>query len=690
MQARTRVTVVILFLAHLVLFTGSAHATEAFFQEGDYVESPDDLRSGGLLLRMQRGYVIATQLNTDIDIVASGLVSRVTVKQTFRNDGQQWVEGVYVFPLPEDAAVDHMRLYIGERFIEGDIKEKEQAEREYTAAKKAGKKASLVRQERANLFTTAVANIAPGETVVVEIEYQQTVHYEEGMFSLRFPLTMTPRYIPGVPTGDRVGSGWSPNTDQVNDASLITPPVVASSEHHKVTLSATINAGMPLEFVASRYHPIDVREQGDGYELSLRDQDVPMDQDLELMWRPKPSIAPRALVFSEVLDEQPHLLVMVMPPDDAAVASVSMPREMIFIIDTSGSMHGTSIEQARKALLLALSGLAPSDRFNVIQFNSVTHALFDKSVDASPQNLHHARSYVRNLQADGGTEMRPALQRALQSEFDDSYLRQVVFITDGSVGNEDALFNLIETELGAARLFTVGIGSAPNGWFMQKAAEAGRGSYTFISALHEVNEKMERLFRKLEQPQVTDIEVQWPRGLTVDAYPETVPDLYAGQPVIVKARLQQSIGKDDELIVTGKSAGGDWRASMNLRTGREDAGIATLWARARIAELEDRGRRGEDADAIRTAIVATALKHHLVSKHTSLVAVDKTPVRPTSESLESEQVPSLLPHGQNMQSIFGMTPTATSAPMLRLAGFLCLLLAMAAWLFGARHEHYEN
>ena len=409
-----------------------------------------------------------------------------------------------------------------------------------------------------------------------------------------------------------------------------------------------------------------------------------MDHDLEIMWRPRPSAAPRALVFAESHDGQPHVLLMLVPPTGGDTPAVSMPRELIFIVDTSGSMYGTSIEQARQALLLALDGLRPSDRFNLIQFNSVTDALFARSVDASTHNVQQARAYVRNLQADGGTEMRPALELALRSDFDDAYLRQVIFVTDGSVGNEDELFRLIESDLGAARLFTVGIGSAPNGWFMQKSAQAGRGSFTFISALHEVNEKMARLFRKLEQPQITNIDVQWPQGLTVDGYPHVVPDLYAGQPLIIKARLQQEPGKDDEVIISGDSVSGDWRAALSLRTDVESRGVANLWARARIADLEDRQRSGADVEATRAAIVNTALDHHLVSKHTSLVAVDKTPSRPASAAQGLDQVPNLLPHGQNHQAIMGFAATATAAPLQRLLGMLTLLLSMALIFTGRR------
>ena len=635
---------------------------------------------------MASGYVIATRLNTEIDITANGFVARTAVRQTFRNDGQQWVEGVYVFPLPDGAAVDRMKLHIGERFIEGEIREKEQAKKEYEAARKAGKKASLVNQQRANLFTTAVANIAPGEVITVEIEYQETLTYDEGVFSMRVPLTMTPRYIPGVPTGDRKGSGWAADTTQVADASLITPPVVTRSADHKVVLNASIDAGMSLEFVASRYHPVDVQISGDRHMLSFADQDVAMDHDLELVWRPVASVAPRAMTFTETKSGDEYLLLMLVPPESNNAAPIVLPRELIFVIDTSGSMHGTSIEQARKSLLLALDGLRPSDRFNIIQFNSVTHALFTQSVDASPRRVLDARRYVQQLQANGGTEMRPALEKALHSDYDDAWLRQIIFITDGSVGNEEELFKLIESDLATARLFTVGIGSAPNGWFMSKAAEAGRGTYTYISALHEVNEKMERLFRKLEQPQVTDIEVHWPRGVTAELYPQTVPDLYAGEPVIIRARLDKSPKAGQEVVITGSSVLGEWRAAMPLSAGEQSAGIAALWARAKIADLEDRRRRGEDPEMIRSAVVNTALTHHLVSKHTSLIAVDKTPARPMNESLNSEQIPSLLPHGQSMQAIMGIAATATSAPRQRMLGAILLLLAAITWLIGRRRH----
>jgi Ca-activated chloride channel family protein len=645
-------------------------------QISDAEVNPSQMGAGSLLLKMETGYIVATRMNTEIDATVSGLVARVSVKQEFRNTGSNWVEGVYVFPLPDTAAVDRLRMHIGERFIEGEIREKEQAKKEYEAAKLSGKKASLVEQERANLFTTSVANIGPGETVSVEIEYLETLNVDEGTFSLRFPLTLTPRYIPGTPLPGRVGSGWSPDTTEVRDASRVTPPQVSRSHDHKITFHAKLNAGVPLEFIASRYHPITVNRSDDLYDIDLSETGVPMDHDLELTWKPVSDSSPRAMMFTEVRDDEPHVLLMMLPPDDLSLPQQTMPRDLIFIIDTSGSMHGTSLDQAKRALIMALEGLTPVDEFNVIQFNSTTSTLFVNNVAASPGNIDVAKRYVAGLGANGGTEMRPALQKALSTPVSESHLRQIIFITDGSVGNEDALFTLIESQLGRARLFTVGIGSAPNSLFMRKAAEAGRGTFTFISALHEVNEKMGRLFRKLEHPQVTDISVEWPGGVIAETYPEIVPDLYAGEPIFVRARLSDEVRASDIVTVRGNSATGSWGADLPVTISEPSPGVAALWARAKIGDLMDGRRRGANEDEVRQAVVGIAMAHHLVSKYTSLIAVDKTPVRPQSANLDSEQVPNLMPYGQSVEAIFGFPATATGAGAYLASGLALIVLAL--------------
>jgi Ca-activated chloride channel family protein len=635
-----------------------------------------EVRSGTLLLKMQAGLVTATRTNTAVTMHISGLVARVSVRQEFHNQGDEWTEGVYVFPLPDEAAVDRMRLHIGERFIEGEIREKEQARKDYEQARSEGRKASLVEQERPNLFTTSVANIAPGERVVVEIEYLEDLRYDGGTFTIRFPMTLTPRYIPGSPVPDREGSGWSEDTTRVNDASRITPPHVTGSEEHRISLEALIDAGMPLEIVASRYHPVDVSEDNGRYTVTLADDAVPLDHDFELVWRPVPSAAPRAMLFSETIAGQPHYLLMVVPPDTANEVPVSMPRELIFVVDTSGSMHGASIAQAKQALGRALDGLAAGDRFNIIDFNSSTRALYHQGVPADAANIAHARRFVERLEANGGTEMLPALGLALDAAGSAAWLRQVVFITDGSVGNEEELYSMIESRLGNARLFTVGIGSAPNSWFMRKAAELGRGSFVVISALHEVGEQMDRLFGKLANPQVTDINVGWPGGAVTESYPDIVPDLYVGEPVTVRARASTAFQPGSIVRVSGNSVAGAWARELTLDSDAEHPGIGALWARAKIAALHDQERRGGDAAALQKAVVDTAIGHHLVSKYTSLIAVDKTPVRPAGTALAREQVPNLLPYGQSMNAIFGFPATATDAGVLQRRGLLTLLAGL--------------
>jgi Ca-activated chloride channel family protein len=324
-----------------------------------------DVGQGSLLFQTetQGRYVPAPVQSTEVKIAVRGLVVETVVRQRFSNPGEEWLEGVYVFPLPQKAAVHAMRLEIGERVIEGQIKEREAARRVYEAAKKEGRKASLIEQERPNVFTTSVANIGPGEEVAVRISYQQILEYDSGRFELRFPMVVGPRYIPGSAiTTKATGTGWAFDTDQVEDASRITPPVLHpdGGKINPVQLSVTLDAGMPLERLSSPSHAAQIRKSDDGVHHIVLDG-VPADRDFVLEWSPARGNEPRAAIFTEKHDGAYYVLAMVMPPDDAFTETVRLPREVIFVIDTSGSMGGTSIIQAREALILALDQLAPED-----------------------------------------------------------------------------------------------------------------------------------------------------------------------------------------------------------------------------------------------------------------------------------------------------------------------------------------
>ena len=653
-----------------------------------------EVTSGTFLMRRTTGepWAEAPTLATEVSFRVAGVVARASVRQRFRNATDGWVEGVYVFPLPETAAVDHLLMRAGERTIEGQIREREQAKAEYQRAREDGRRASLVEQERPNIFTTSVANLGPGEEIVVEIEFQQALAFDEGEVRLRFPLVVGPRYVPGQEIVEGIrGLGWSPDTNAVPDASRVTPPVLPPGEapRNPVAIEVDLDAGFPVQSLRSRYHAVVTEEKGEGrYRVRLRDELVPADHDFDLAWRPKPGMMPRGALFREERGGATYALVTLFPPAGDSVEAARLPREVVFVIDTSGSMQGFSIQQARAALVLAIERLRPADRFNVIQFNNVTEALWEGVRPATAENRRAARGWVERLHADGGTEMASALQAALVGSDDPSLVRQVVFLTDGSVGNEDQLFGIIRERLGDSRLFTVGIGSAPNGHFMTRAAEFGHGTFTYVGDVREVEEKMGRLFAILESPVLTGIEVAWPAGAAVEAWPARVPDLYLGEPVVVSARIQ---GDADQVAVSGRRGAETWTAAMGMAGSRRGPGASVLWARRKIEALLDSVHEGADPEEVRRSVIALGLEHHLVTKHTSLVAVDVTPSRPGDAALYAGALPTNLPHGWSYEGVFGELPqTATAAPLdaflalLALLAAATLLLADRAWRGGAR------
>jgi Ca-activated chloride channel family protein len=340
-------------------------------------------------------------------------------------------------------------------------------------------------------------------------------------------------------------------------------------------------------------------------------------------------------------------------------------------------MGGTSIIQAREALKLALEQLTPEDFFNIIEFDSGFSKLHQQSVPAMPAAVDEARQWVAGLQADGGTEMMGPLTAALEDVEEFTPLRQVVFITDGCVGNEDALFGTIHDELGRSRLFTIGIGSAPNSHFMERAASFGRGDFTHIGTPSEVSLRMGEFFAKLENPVLADIELQWPDP-DAETWPEQVPDLYAGRPVVVAARLGTVHG---DLVATGVRANESWQTRTPLAVGASRAGVNRLWARRKIASIMDQRTRGVPEDQVRPQVVELAMDHHLVSKYTSLVAVDVTPTRPVDEKLRTGAVPTNLPAGWKYEKVFGTLPKGGTASRLHL---LTALLAVALGLMVLR------
>jgi Ca-activated chloride channel family protein len=598
----------------------------------------------------------APLVDTAVEMHITGLIARVSVRQTFSNTSSEWQNGVYVFPLPERAAVDTLKLEVGARILEGQIKERAQARQIYETARAAGVKASLVEQQRPNLFTNSVANIGPGERVTVHIEYQQSITYDAPWFALRFPMTVGVRYIPGnQAVGGVDGGGWAVNTTQVPDASHITPPMTLAGAGHDnpVSLDITLTAGIALASIESPYHALKQQEvQPRVYHLELAQGVAPADRDFELRWKAAPGTMPSAALFSESHDDARYGLLMVMPPAASAAKAIAAAREIVYVIDTSGSMSGTSLEQARAALLFALEHLQADDRFNIIQFNSVVEKFSDTALPASADNLARARDYVQGLESTGGTEMAAALNAVLDGSEQNGRLRQVVFMTDGSVGNESELLNIIDQRLGASRLSTVGIGAAPNSYFMREAAANGRGTFTYIGAVQEVEEKMRALFEKLEFPVLTDIHIEG-GDAQLEMWPKRIRDLYVNEPLMVSVRQDKAL---DSMRLRGTLVGKPWQVTVPLTLGANARGLDIEWARQKIAALEQSATRGAESDAIQGQITELGLRHHIVTAHTSLVAVDVTPTRPADQASHDANVPNKMPAG------WTMTPPQASLP----------------------------
>ncbi|WP_249136087.1 MULTISPECIES: marine proteobacterial sortase target protein [unclassified Bradyrhizobium] len=637
---------------------------------------PGDARSGSLLLKTEDGYADASRLGIDVDITVSGPTVRARVTQVFRNPTQDWVEAVYVYPLPSGGAVDTLKMVVGDRVIVGDIKERQQARIIYEQAARNGQKAALTEQERPNIFTNSVANIGPGETVLVQIEYQEPVQQSGNEFSLRLPMVVGPRYNP-APVVQSVdfrpgGGGWGASkSDPVPDRDRISPQVLDPATNAPVnptTITVRLQAGFPLGEIKSHHHAIKT-ESPDGSTriIKLAEGAVPADRDFELTWKPAAEKAPSVGLFREHVGGNDYLLAFVTPPSVEQNDRKPLPREVIFVIDNSGSMGGVSIIQAKASLTYALARLQPTDRFNVIRFDHTMEMLFPASVPADRERVGQATAFVGALQANGGTEMVPAMRAALSDTAaggDTNYVRQVVFLTDGAIGNEQQLFETINALRGRSRIFMVGIGSAPNTHLMTRAAELGRGAFTHIGSVEQVEERMRGLFSKLENPAVTNLTAKF-SDAAADITPSAIPDLYRDEPLILAAKLDKLAGSVE---IKGRIGDRPWVVTLPLANAAEGKGLSKLWARRKITDAEvartTRQESPEDADK---TILALALDHQLVTRLTSLVAVDKTPSRPEGEPLKVSELPINLPAGWDFAKVFGERPLLPVTPMERRA-----------------------
>jgi Ca-activated chloride channel family protein len=602
-------------------------------------------RRQGLFLADKDGKSVpAPVFGATVELRVTGIIARTRVTQIFTNPSKEWLEGIYVFPLPADGAVDTLRMRVGDHVIQGIVQEKEEARQTYEAAQQQGVKAGLVEQQRADVFTTTVANIGPGETVEVAIELQQVVAWDRDRFRWRFPMVVAP-------------AGQAPRGHGFR-----LPPVRrwGAPRINPFAFHADLDPGFPLASLESPSHAITLAKgKSFRYAVDLKKGTEPADADLVLEWVPAVGREPRGVFYSEEVDGERYDLLMVMPPDSPEVAALRLPRETNLIIDTSGSMEGSSIAQARQALLLALDKLQPTDWFNVIRFSSEASSVFPESVPASREALETARRFVSGLQADGGTTMLPALQIAFRKPAPAGLVPQVIFATDGEIQDQADIVQFLKTRLGSRRLFPVAIGSAPNSALLRQLAALGSGSFTQI-ADGKVAPAMAALFSQLQSPMLQRIEVLW-GDPTAEAWPAQAPDLYLGEPLVITARSRNGGGP---VSVSGSRSGAAWQDSFPAAAKLQHAGIDKLWARRKIQALTDSLQQGADAQEVRRAVTDLGLRHHLVTDSTSLVAVDESPRAPRGTRPVTRVVPVNPPREAVAEAMEDVITVTAESPLL--------------------------
>jgi len=658
-----------------------------------------DLAAGMLVVKDDTPgyYREIPKLDTDVNIRIDGMAVTATIDQVYTNTSSKPIEAIYVFPLPETAAINDMQIIIGDRYIQSVVKERAEAKKTYEKAKKDGKRAALTEQERPNIFTNSIANILPGDTIIVRLKYVDVVQYKHGRFTFRFPTVVGPRFISGNSVTGYSGKGWSFDTDLVPDASRITPPVLPENKRtgNNITFTIELNPGLETDQIESPSHSIDITDtvKGEKRITLLNTSDIP-NRDFILNYTAKTGNVPEAALFSAKKGDENYFMLMTVPPNVAEPDI--LPKEIIFLMDISGSMDGESIRQAKQGLKTAISILNKEDYFNIITFNDNWNYFEPYPILATGYNKIRANNFISKQDASGGTVALPAIEAGYHMAGRHDVVSMIFFLTDGDVGNEDELLRTIKygsTEQ-KIRFFPVGIGSAPNSYLLRKASEYGKGAFTYISSTDMVETKMTELFMSVNQPILTEVSL-FINGDN-DIYPKHIPDLFQGHPLVIFGKL-----KDDVTSVTlsGKTSQGFVSVDLplDLENAAVEPAIPTLWARKKISGMMDSYRLGDKS--VKQDVIDIAIEHSLLTKFTSFVAVEDKIANYTKE-LATIAIPTDLPKGWRHNAVFNkmkhkglvmanntnlsnskiqlvsLPQTATSYPLQFIIGLVLILISL--------------
>lgn len=548
---------------------------------------------------------------TSVNANVSGFASEVRVVQKFVNPSRETIEAVYTFPLPADAAVNRMRIRIGSRVIEGQIKRREDARRIYEVARAQGQTAALLDQERPNIFTQSVANITPGSAVEVEITYVQLLKYEAGQYEFTFPMVVGPRFLGNAP-----------------DPGKIAPPITPEGTRTGANIDLTIqlDAGAPIRDWTSVLHQVDVVPQGPNKAtVKLHRADEIPNKDFIFRYRvASDQIQP--MFLAHVDPAKGGFFSLVLLPPRTPISSQIASKEVIFVIDQSGSQSGFPIEKSKELTLALMKTLRPGDTFNVLGFASQVTPLWRSPRPATQANVQAAEAFVKPIQANGGTQLRIAVEAAYAQPADPSRVRLVVFNTDGYVGDEKQILDTIQRMNGNARMFTFGIGNGVNRFLIDSMSAEGKGDSEIVTLAEGAAPAVSRFVKQTQSPVLTNVAASFEGQPIVDVLPSEIPDVFDGRPVVIHGRYTG--GGPGRLVLTGKLGGKNWSQTIELEfpTQATAPAVMSLWARAKVDQLTRQNWLGTitgDAKAPnQDAIVETALEYSIMSEYTSFVAVE--------------------------------------------------------------------
>ena len=601
---------------------------------------------------------------TEVEATIVGVIADVRVTQVYRNEGETPIDARYVFPASTRAAVYALRLRVGDRAVDAQIREKQQARREFEQVKREGKSASLLEQKRPNVMQMAIANVLPGDEIAVDLRYTETIVPTDGSYRFVFPTVVGPRYNGGA-TAEGASESHQAET-------WIAQPTLRTGVRSNATLalSATVKSPLPIKTIRSPSHTLQVNGEGSReVRIELPAGAAHADRDVVIDY----TLAGQAIDAGLLVHEGPdanYFLLLAQPPARVAAAEI-VPREYVFIVDVSGSMHGFPLATAKTLLRELIGRLRPSDTFNVIPFAGGHSALHPASVPASSENIARAIRFLDGQNGSGGTELLPALRTALGMPADEGRARTFVVVTDGYVTIEKEAFELVRASLGKANLFAFGIGSSVNRFLIEGLARAGQGEPFFVLNAQQAEAEAARLRTMIEQPVLTRVRVKFDGFDAYEVDPPQVPDLFAQRPILVSGKFR---GKAKGRIeIEGVAAGGAVRMPIDVERAavRDDSpALRYLWARGRIALLGDFSKLGRDDDAVRE-ITRLGLAHNLLTDTTSFIAVDQVVRNPGGNATAVDQ-PLPLPQGVSNLAVGQVpsTPEPEFALLAALAGGL--------------------